>query len=48
MKYFKKTMEYLFVLEKGKRFLTIFLLFLPVGFVAAFGGVQMAQRFHGR
>lgn len=36
MKYFKKTMEYLFVLEKGKRFLTIFLLFLPVGFVAAF------------
>ncbi len=36
MQYFKKTMEYLFVLEKGKRFLTIFLLFLPVGFVAAF------------
>lgn len=36
MQYIKKTFEYLFVLEKGKRFLTLFLLALPVGFVAAF------------
>ncbi len=35
MKYFKATAEYLFKLEKGKRFLTLFLLSLPVGVALA-------------
>lgn len=35
MKYFKKTIEYLFRLEKGKRFLILFLFALPVGIAIA-------------
>ncbi len=35
MIYFKRTLEYLFKLEKGKRFLFLFLLGLPVGVGAA-------------
>lgn len=35
MIYFKKTLEYLFKLEKGKRFLFLFLIALPAGFGAA-------------
>lgn len=35
MKYFKKTLEYLFKLEHGKRFAFLFLLSLPIGFGAA-------------
>lgn len=31
----KKTLEYLFVLEKGKRFVLLFLLMLPLGFLLA-------------
>ena len=36
MIYLKKTFEYLFKLEKGKRFIVLFLLALPVGFAASF------------
>lgn len=36
MNYFKKTIEYLFVLEKGKRILILFLLALPMGISFAF------------
>ncbi|HHX49758.1 MAG TPA: hypothetical protein GX709_05165 [Clostridiales bacterium] len=36
MKYLKKTIEYLFVLEKGKRMLVLFLLALPMGISFAF------------
>lgn len=35
MKYFNKTIEYLFRLEKGKRFLILFLFSLPVGIAIA-------------
>jgi len=36
MKYFKKTMEYLFILGKGKRITILFLLALPMGISLAF------------
>ena len=35
MRYFKKTAEYLFKLEKGKRFLLLFLMSLPIGIAIA-------------
>jgi hypothetical protein len=36
MKFIKKTLEYLFVLEKGRRFLLLFVLSTPIGAAAAF------------
>ena len=35
MKFLNKTLEYLFLIEKGKRFLILFLLSLPMGFFAS-------------
>jgi MFS family permease len=36
MIYLKKTLEYLFVLERGKRFFILFFLSIPIGIIAAY------------